>query len=66
MEPISSEENASDYVIKNVMPVLTEGFVELCKIKPEDPITWIANWLLENNPNKPVISDPVISKPIAV
>jgi len=59
VEPISTGEQATDYLVKNVMPVLTNGFVELCKVKPEDPLSWIADWLMANNPNKPRIDEPV-------
>jgi len=59
VEPISSGDQATDYLVKNVMPVLTNGFVELCKVKPEDPLTWIADWLMANNPNKPQVQEPV-------
>ena len=41
VEPISSGDQATDYLVKNVMPVLTNGFVELCKVKPEDPLVRI-------------------------
>lgn len=26
---------------------------QCCKIKPEDPLLWLADWLLKNNLNKP-------------
>ena len=32
---------------------LKHGLTALCKEKPEEPIKWLAHWLLENNPNQP-------------
>jgi len=31
----------------NVVPILTEGLIELCKIVPEDPTDYLANFLLD-------------------
>lgn len=31
----------------NVVPHLTEGLIELCKIVPEDPTDYLANFLLD-------------------
>eukprot|EP00903_Cladosiphon_okamuranus_P018618 g17138.t1 len=37
---------------------LTTALSELCKVKPDglDAVRWLAEWLLENNPNKPTIA----------
>lgn len=53
-EPISHESSAL-YLEKNVNPILIKGLKELCKSKPLHPIKWIADWLLSNNPNQPII-----------
>jgi hypothetical protein len=39
----------------------TEGLTALCRVKPvgNDAVTWLAEWLLRNNPNKPVVSGPL-------
>uniref|UniRef100_A0A8C7VQF6 Nucleoside diphosphate kinase-like domain-containing protein n=1 Tax=Oncorhynchus mykiss TaxID=8022 RepID=A0A8C7VQF6_ONCMY len=39
--------------------ILRSGFtiLQLCKQKPVDPFTWLADWLVRNNPNKPQIFD---------
>jgi len=38
-------------------PTLVKGLTALCKGKPSadkmEAITWLAHWLLDNNPNKP-------------
>lgn len=38
--------------------VTRQGLTALCKARPADPITWLAAWLLANNPNKPVVVEP--------
>ncbi|XP_062855999.1 nucleoside diphosphate kinase homolog 5 [Trichomycterus rosablanca] len=57
IEPIPMGEAAEDYLIRYVNPTLLTGLTELCKTKPSDPFTWLAGWLMKNNPNKPQISD---------
>ncbi|OAF68187.1 hypothetical protein A3Q56_04059 [Intoshia linei] len=52
----SKNVNLEKYFINNVNDTLVEGLTKLCKEKPENPITWLAEWLLNNNPNKPNIS----------
>nr|ACI68840.1 Nucleoside diphosphate kinase homolog 5 [Salmo salar] len=37
--------------------ILRSGFTILQKQKPVDPFTWLADWLVRNNPNKPQIFD---------
>lgn len=56
--PLPSMEQSRDYVSATLVPVLTEGLTKLCKQKPKDPILWLADWLLENNPNKPKVTIP--------
>ncbi|XP_051513627.1 nucleoside diphosphate kinase homolog 5 [Myxocyprinus asiaticus] len=57
IEPIPLGDAAKDYLSQYVSPTLLTGLTELCKRKPADPFTWLADWLLQNNPNKPKISD---------
>ena len=37
--------------------LLVTGLVELCKVKPVgvDAVKWLGEWLISNNPNKPVV-----------
>lgn len=44
---------------KSLNDVLVEGLVELCKVKPVgvDAVKWLGEWLIANNPNKPVVSE---------
>ena len=40
------------YLEKNVMPLLMSSMEEVAKAKPENPIEFVANYLLNNNPEK--------------
>ncbi|XP_027007757.1 nucleoside diphosphate kinase homolog 5 [Tachysurus fulvidraco] len=57
IEPIPLGEAATDYLSRCINPTLLTGLTELCKTKPADPFTWLADWLIQNNPNKPQISE---------
>lgn len=37
---------------------LTKALTELCKEKPEKPLKWLGNWIIQNNPNQPTIREP--------
>jgi len=30
-----------NYLMKNVMPTLTQGLIECCKVRPEDPVDFL-------------------------
>ncbi|XP_076231939.1 nucleoside diphosphate kinase homolog 5 [Calliopsis andreniformis] len=53
IEPLLKNEAAADYLWEAINPVLVEALSLCCKYKPADPILWLANWLILNNPNKP-------------
>lgn len=55
IEPIPSNQTASDYLGKNLNDTLLKALTQLCKEKPKDPVIWLADWLLANNPYKPII-----------
>ncbi|KAI9199236.1 nucleoside diphosphate kinase [Polychytrium aggregatum] len=55
IEPLLSKDRAKIYLESSLYPVLTQGLTQLCKEKPENPTTWLGNWLIENNPNKPKV-----------
>jgi len=38
------------YLMQHVIPTLTEGLIEVCKQRPEDPVDYLAEWLFKNNP----------------
>ncbi|XP_063046458.1 nucleoside diphosphate kinase homolog 5-like [Engraulis encrasicolus] len=56
IEPIPLGVAGKDYLDIHVNAALLTGLTELCKRKPTDPYTWLADWLLNNNPNKPKIA----------
>ncbi|KAJ3325909.1 Adenylate kinase 7 [Boothiomyces sp. JEL0866] len=39
-----------NYLVKYIMPTLTAGLVEVAKIRPEDPIDYLAEFLFKQNP----------------
>merc|ERR1712063_245295 len=38
------------YVMAHVMPTLTAGLIECAKLRPEDPVDFIAEYLYQHNP----------------
>ena len=48
-----------------VYPTLQKGLTVLCKEKPDDPVRFLANWLIENNPYKPRAVTPPEPEPLA-
>ncbi|KAK0175295.1 hypothetical protein PV327_009056 [Microctonus hyperodae] len=53
LEPILTGDKVEQYLWNTINHVLQKGIKLCCKIKPEDPLLWLADWLLKNNPNKP-------------
>ncbi|GCC34329.1 adenylate kinase 7 isoform X1 [Chiloscyllium punctatum] len=39
-----------NYLMQNVMPTLTKGLIECCKIRPSDPVDFLAEYLFKHNP----------------
>eukprot|EP00079_Xenopus_tropicalis_P028763 XP_012823772.1 PREDICTED: adenylate kinase 7 isoform X1 [Xenopus tropicalis] len=39
-----------NYLMKNVMPTLMQGLNECCKIRPHDPVDFLAEYIFRNNP----------------
>ncbi|XP_053458934.1 adenylate kinase 7 [Nycticebus coucang] len=39
-----------NYLMTHVMPTLMQGLNECCKVRPEDPIDFLAEYLFKNNP----------------
>ncbi|XP_077182826.1 nucleoside diphosphate kinase homolog 5 isoform X1 [Paroedura picta] len=60
IEPIPVGQAAKDYLTCYVTPTLLKGLTALCKRKPADPFTWLADWLIEHNPNTPRLRHNVI------
>ncbi|XP_059815437.1 nucleoside diphosphate kinase homolog 5-like, partial [Hypanus sabinus] len=57
MEPFPSRQAAEDFLSKYVTPTLILGLTLLCKLKPRNPVIWLADWLLANNPNRPKVRE---------
>lgn len=37
------------YLMANVIPVLSRGLIEVCRVQPEDPVDYLATWLFKNS-----------------
>lgn len=57
LDPLPDPATAKTFIIDHLQPTLVKGLTALCKQKPSadkmEAITWLAHWLLDNNPNKP-------------
>ncbi|NXM65269.1 KAD7 kinase, partial [Serilophus lunatus] len=40
-----------NYLMKNVMPTLMQGINECCRIRPDDPVNFLAEYLFRNSPD---------------
>lgn len=62
MEPLLSEQQADEYIQKHLQPTLIKALTDMCKEKPSaDPyecITYLGNYLIQHNPNKPRVVPP--------
>lgn len=47
---IAQSEPLRTYLIKYIFPVLTNGLLEIVKIRPEDPVDYLAEYLFRENP----------------
>ena len=41
--------NLRQYLIENVIPILSRGLLEVCKKLPKDPVDELAMFLMENS-----------------
>eukprot|EP00672_Neobodo_designis_P018328 CAMPEP_0174832638 /NCGR_PEP_ID=MMETSP1114-20130205/3780_1 /TAXON_ID=312471 /ORGANISM="Neobodo designis, Strain CCAP 1951/1" /LENGTH=185 /DNA_ID=CAMNT_0016066499 /DNA_START=48 /DNA_END=605 /DNA_ORIENTATION=+ len=58
VDPIPSNMQAHDFVDTHLKAVLVSGLTSAAKVKPENPVKFLAEYLLENNPNKPPVVPP--------
>ena len=49
----STPPTTDEYVRENIEPTLTKGLAELCRARPSNPCTWLAEWLQANKPPPP-------------
>ncbi|NXC83958.1 KAD7 kinase, partial [Cercotrichas coryphoeus] len=40
-----------NYLMKNVMPTLMQGINECCRIRPDDPVNFLAEYIFKNSPD---------------
>lgn len=43
-------ENLREYLVKYIFPTLTKGLLETARVKPADPIDFLAEFLFKENP----------------
>ena len=46
------------YFRTRMLPTLLDAFYDMCVVKPSQPVTYLANFLLNNNPNRPKVLRP--------
>lgn len=56
-EPISTTDRISNYLCSVIYQPLTDALYEMTKAKPDDPLLWLAKFMLEHNHNKPAIRE---------
>ncbi len=44
--------DSKEYLQRYVCPTLLKGLNEMYETRPRSPVSWLADWLEENNPNK--------------
>lgn len=57
LEPIGSGELINGYLCSTLTQPLSNALYEMTKVKPEDPLKWLANMLLMANINRPLIHE---------
>merc|ERR1719354_91598 len=40
-----------NYLKRHVMPTLTSALIDVCKVRPQDPVDYLAEFLFQNNPD---------------
>jgi hypothetical protein len=61
VDPIPSNIAARDYVDTHLKAVLVKGLTAAAKTKPENAVKFLAEFLLDNNPNKPAVIPPELA-----
>ncbi|KAK9880853.1 hypothetical protein WA026_013178 [Henosepilachna vigintioctopunctata] len=62
LEPISiASVEVQDYCDNYINPTLLKGLYMVAQEKPEDPILYLAEWVLRNNPNTPSFTNPQVA-----
>jgi hypothetical protein len=50
------------YLMKHVLPLVTEGLLEVSRVEPSDPIDYLAEYLFKNAPKEPVPPPPKVER----
>ena len=62
LEPLLNAPAVKDYITARLQPALSKALTSLAREKPSaerfEALTYLANFLLQNNPNKPRIISP--------
>jgi Dpy-30 motif len=56
-EPTRDIEEINNYLCAVIYPPLTNALCEMSKAKPDDPLQWLAHYMLANNNGKPTIRE---------
>ena len=55
LEPILPNEDDNRFLQATIYPILLDGLFQMSQERPENPLLWLSNWLLLNNPFQPQI-----------
>ena len=58
VDPLVDRNEINAFVDDRLTPTLVKALTALSKTKPAEPVKWLANYLLENNPNQPKVEEP--------
>lgn len=56
-EPICGYDKVNAYLCSVIYQPLTIAVFEMTKVKPDDPLEWLACFMLKHNKNKPVVNE---------
>jgi adenylate kinase len=48
-EIINNNDKTRKFLLLNIMPILTKGLLEICKVDPVDPVDYLADYLFMNS-----------------
>ncbi|KAL0215518.1 hypothetical protein P9112_007702 [Eukaryota sp. TZLM1-RC] len=54
---VPTESEVRQFINDKLSPLLQTALTEMAKIRPDDPIKWLADYLIANNPNSPQVEE---------
>lgn len=57
-DPLPAEVPAQEYLEQSVMSVLTQGLEDVCRVRPANPVDYLALYLLRSSPSSRPIEVP--------